>query len=270
MSARDSNLNRETWSGHPAGWWRERLGVPDVHIYKTTDSTNDAARQLAENGADSLTVVVTDRQTRGRGRSGRSWTSTPGASLICSIVFRTHSGPLVTPGAAPVRIGNAVATAIERVSGVRANLKWPNDVVIEGHGKVAGILCESALRQQGSVYVIAGIGINVGRVGEQFTSLSQVAGAEVSHGDLLVQILEQLRPFSETLTQPLSPAERAAIATRDILVDRQVQSDDGAIGIARGINADGSLQLQIGDELKAVHNASIRLAESGKYPGAHP
>lgn len=254
------------WEGHDAGAWREILGVPAVHLFDTTGSTNDVARDLAAAGAPSLTMVVADHQTRGRGRSGRSWLSQPGSSLLCSIIFRTEPTAEAAPGAAPVRLGHAVATAIREVAGVDAWIKWPNDVVIPGHGKVAGILCEATMRQ-GSSFIVAGIGVNLRTPGENYSALMAVSKREVGRGDLLRAIVRDLKSLPRSLTARLDEGELARLRERDILFGNQVEDDTGTLGTARGIASDGSLIIEAGDQTTAVHNASIRLAGTHEYPG---
>lgn len=254
------------WEGHDAGAWREILGVPAVHLFDTTGSTNDVARDLAAAGAPSLTLVVADHQTRGRGRGGRSWLSQPGSSLLCSIIFRTEPAADAAPGAAPVRLGHAVATAIGEVAGVDARIKWPNDVVIPGHGKVAGILCEAAMRQ-GTSFIVAGIGVNLRTPGENYAALMTVTEREVARGDLLRAIVRIVKGLPRSISTPLDDAELARVRERDILFGNQVEDDTGTLGTARGIAPDGSLIIQAGDQTTAVHNASIRLAGRHEYPG---
>ena len=267
MGAIEVTRGTITWEGRDAASWQQILGVPAVHLFGTTGSTNDAARNLAEAGAPSLTLVVADHQTSGRGRAGRSWLSAPGSSLLCSIVFRPGQPAGATPGAAPVRIGHAAARAIERVAGVDARVKWPNDVVIPGHSKVAGILCESASRQ-GSMFVIAGIGVNVRAPGSDYASLSQVSGRSVDRGALLEELVRQVWAIGDSITAPLGDAERAALHERDVLLNQEVVDDSGQVGIARGVAADGSLLVETATGMIAVHNATIRLARTREYPGA--
>jgi BirA family biotin operon repressor/biotin-[acetyl-CoA-carboxylase] ligase len=257
-----------TWEGRSSSEWRQQLGVPAVELFGTIGSTNDVARDLAERGAASLTLVVADHQTSGRGRAGRSWLSTPGSSLLCSIVFRVADTGDSAPGAAPVRIGNAVAETIAEVAAVDARVKWPNDVVIPAHGKVAGVLCEAVMRQ-GSAFVIAGIGVNVSSPGETYVSLSQASGRQVSRADVLQRIIEKLRKFADDLTHPLSADELERIRARDILFEQKVTDETGLVGVAAGIAADGSLLVKKEQGTIAVHNATIRLADTHQYPGAN-
>lgn len=260
------SVSGTAWEGRNAAEWRDRLQVPAVHLYETIGSTNDVARELADAGAASLTTVIADHQTSGRGRGGRSWLSTPGSSLLCSIVFRGTENA-AAPGAAPVRIGYAVARAIAQVAHVDTRVKWPNDVVIPGHGKIAGILCESVMRQSGN-FVIGGIGVNVRAPGGEFASLNEISERDVGRGDLLEQILANIRMFATRLTATLTTDELTALRDLDILFGQEVEDDTGLAGMGNGIGTDGSLLVQTPTGLIPVHNATIRLAGSQQYPGA--
>lgn len=259
--------NAALWDGHNADWWQNQLDVPAVYLYETIASTNDEARRLADHGAQTMTLVIADQQTAGRGRAGRSWASTSGSSLLFSIIFLTEPDPAATAGAAPVRIGSAVAKAIEYVSGVPALLKWPNDVILTGQGKVAGILCEAAMRQQGATHVIAGIGVNVSHPGSDYGSINEVAKRQVSRGDVLRRVVATLKPFARQITTPLSDAELSDISKRDILFGQQVESDNQLVGKAAGIASDGSLRLETVDGMRSVYSATIRMADTKAYPG---
>jgi BirA family biotin operon repressor/biotin-[acetyl-CoA-carboxylase] ligase len=184
------------------------------------------------------------------------------------MLFRTPADAQTAPGAAPVRIGNAVAQAIEDVAGVSALLKWPNDVVVPGQGKVAGILCEATMRQQGSAYVVAGIGVNVSDPGGDYGSINAASKSEVKRGVLLESIVELLRPFAHRITGPLSDAELAQIKKRDILRGERVESESGLVGRAAGIASDGSLQIETPEGMRSVYSATIRMADTKAYPGA--
>jgi BirA family biotin operon repressor/biotin-[acetyl-CoA-carboxylase] ligase len=257
------------WEGHDAEWWQRQLRVPAVVIFETVGSTNDVARQLAENGADSLTVVIADQQTSGRGRAGRSWLSAHGSSLLCSIIFRATPQGQAAPGAAPLRIGSAVARAVEQSAQVSADLKWPNDVLLPGQGKIAGILCEAVTRGPGNNYIIAGIGVNVTHPGEQYGCINGASKHAVTRGELLQQLVAELRVSAGQITSPLTPEELAEIRTRDILFGREVANEQAALGRACGIASDGSLLVETSSGVKHIHSATIRLAQTGAYPGGH-
>ena len=135
-----------------------RLGKTIHHLLET-GSTNDAACQLAEQGAPEGTLVLAEKQTQGRGRLGRSWLSEPGAGIYASILLR----PLLKPrDAAVLTLVAAVAAseAIELACGLNADIKWPNDLLLSGR-KCCGILSEMQADRDDIRYVIVGIGLNV-------------------------------------------------------------------------------------------------------------
>ena len=109
----------------------------------TVGSTNDEARRLAQAGAPEGTLVIADCQTAGRGRLDRRWEAPPGSSLLLSLLFRPPLAPHQVQQLTMV-CGLAVVDAIEAATGLRAGLKWPNDVLI-GEAKAGGILTEIVL-----------------------------------------------------------------------------------------------------------------------------
>ena len=159
-----------------------------VSYFATIDSTMLEASRLAVAGCEAGTVVVADEQTAGQGRHGRHWYSEPNAGLYVSIVLRpavrTDSLPVLT-----LALGLATADAIAEASGITCDLRWPNDVMIEGK-KVAGILVQLA-----DTAAIAGIGVNVNHTGfpaeiaAEATSLRIVSSRAQSREQLLVTLL---------------------------------------------------------------------------------
>ena len=164
--------------------WRQ-----PVSYFATIDSTMLEAARLAEAGCTHGTVVIADEQTAGQGRHGRRWHSEPGAGLYASIVLR----PDLPPDSLPVltlALGLAAADAIAETAGLKCDLRWPNDVMLEGR-KVAGILVQLL-----DSVAIAGIGINVNHVAfpteiaAEATSLRIVSNRLYSREQLLVTLLE--------------------------------------------------------------------------------
>ncbi len=130
-----------------------------VVYYERIGSTNDAARQLADAGEPEGTLVITDEQSAGRGRLGRSWVAPARSSLLMSLILR----PDLTPAqAARVTIAIALGAcdALRAETGLPAQIKWPNDLLVRGK-KCAGILAESGIVGEKLEYVIVGVGINV-------------------------------------------------------------------------------------------------------------
>ena len=149
-------------------------------------------RLLAEDAPEGA-VAVTDEQTEGRGRLGRSWVAPEGSSVLFSIALRPD---VPTPNLPELSLvaGRACAAAIAAVAGVAAEVKWPNDVLLNGR-KVAGMLAEA---REG--HVVLGIGLNVSQQAGELpdrpelpaTSLLVETGKRFERADLLVEILDQL------------------------------------------------------------------------------
>lgn len=143
-------------------------------------STNDIAAEMAKNGAREGLVVLADRQTRGRGRQGRSFYSPKDTGLYMSLVLRPRKlAPATITAAAAV----AVAETLEELSGKRALIKWVNDVFMDGR-KVCGILAEGFTNPEGRLeYAVLGIGVDLlAPDGGYPPELEAVAGAVFSPG----------------------------------------------------------------------------------------
>src|SRR5262249_5795373 len=133
-----------------AGLGSLALGHPILY-FPALGSTNTHAMQLARDGAAEGTLVTTDDQTSGRGRIGRSWLSLPYQQLALSLVLR----PTFPPHFLVMASALSVADALDEATGLRPEIKWPNDVLLDGR-KVCGILIESSGKS-----AVLGIGLNV-------------------------------------------------------------------------------------------------------------
>jgi len=167
---------------------RGRFGREYLHVERC-ESTQRLLPEDAPEGA----VAVAEEQTEGRGRLGRRWFAARGTSILCSIVLRPDMDSARLPELSLVA-GAAVAEAIETVTGLRPEVKFPNDILIGGR-KVCGILAEA---RDGRV--VLGIGVNVNIAPEQLpvdvdtpaTSLLVETGREVDRAELLAAILDRL------------------------------------------------------------------------------
>lgn len=168
-----------------------------IHHFREVTSTNDVAKELAAKGAEEGTVVIAEMQTRGRGRIGRRWIS-PAGGIWFSIVLR----PDVAPRDAlklTLTAAVAVAQALRETLELHAEIKWPNDVLIEGR-KVCGILTEMSTRGQTVDFVTLGIGINANvdliafpeSLRDSLTSLRKELKRQVNRERLLQALLEEL------------------------------------------------------------------------------
>jgi BirA family biotin operon repressor/biotin-[acetyl-CoA-carboxylase] ligase len=173
-----------------------------IHYFSEIGSTMDAARELAKKGAGEGTIVIAEAQTRGRGRLSREWLS-PEGGIYFTLVLR----PKISPAYAPrinLMASVAVATTIGKLFGLKAELKWPNDVLIEGR-KVCGILAEMDAEMDVVNFVNVGIGINANTSIPQFektvTSLKDALGREISRKDFLRALLVEVERQQALLTK---------------------------------------------------------------------
>src|SRR5207302_625575 len=130
-----------------------------VNLAGEVDSTQTVARELADTRAPEGTVVTAEHQRAGRGRGGRSWLDRPGENLLLSVILRPAIQAAEVPQLTLVA-AVAVAEAVEEVAGLRPDIKWPNDLVLDER-KFAGVLTEAASDGRAVSRVIVGIGINV-------------------------------------------------------------------------------------------------------------
>lgn len=204
-----------------------------------------AAARLAREGCASGTIVGADQQTAGMGRQGRSWHSAPGAGLYVSIVLRLNLAKDAIP-VLMLALGIATQQAIAEVSGLAPDLRWPNDVLLDGK-KCAGILAN----MEGDA-VIAGIGINVNHesfppeLAELATSLRLSGATGVSRETLLVALLRAVDECCSVLTHQGSAAICEMFTRSSSYAQgRRVRAElDGVEGITCGITPAGFLRLR--------------------------
>ncbi|WP_225753879.1 biotin--[acetyl-CoA-carboxylase] ligase [Actinotalea sp. Marseille-Q4924] len=243
-----------------------------VVVERTASTSADVLAGLAAAPADwpDRSVLVTDHQEGGRGRRGRTWTTPARAALTFSVVLRPAGAvPPDRWGWLPLLAGLAVVEAVERVAGVRAGVKWPNDVLVDadaedlpGWGtrrKLVGILGDLALVPEGRAAVV-GIGVNVDQTAHELpvataTSLRLLgadgSGAAPERTALLAAVVEGLLEVDARWRAAGGDVHRAGLDSRVAAVcttlGRQVRVDlpgDGVLeGVARSLAPDGSLEV---------------------------
>jgi BirA family biotin operon repressor/biotin-[acetyl-CoA-carboxylase] ligase len=170
----------------------------DIQVFEQTTSTNDVAEKLARDGVKEGAVIFAESQTRGRGRLGRAWMSPTHKGLWFSVLLRPHLRPQETTQLTVIS-ATALRRAIQRVTGLTAEIKWPNDLLFGGK-KAAGILTEMSAELDRVRHVVLGIGVDVNQDAAGFppelrkiaTSLKLASGAEISRAELAVAILQEL------------------------------------------------------------------------------
>ena len=234
---------------------RGGFGRPYLHE-DSCDSTQDLLRGRAlPEGA----VAVAEHQTAGRGRSGRRWEDSPASSILVSVLLRPP--PQRANAELSLVAALAVAETIDAATGLGAQVKWPNDVLLTDR-KVAGILLEG----DGDA-VIAGIGVNVGQNEEELPvgtpvpagSLRAITGREHQRAPLLASLLARLEArYAAWRADGLVPAA-AALEARNWLRGRRVETE-GRAGVAGPIRPDGRLEVHLDvDEVVVVGSGEIVL-----------
>jgi BirA family biotin operon repressor/biotin-[acetyl-CoA-carboxylase] ligase len=229
-----------------------------IYSFGEVGSTNEVAFELAKNGAPEGTVVITDSQTKGRGRLGRKWISPPRVNLYMSVVFRpkiaVEDAPLLT------LVASIALVEVVRGEGAGAFIKWPNDVVVNGK-KMAGILTEIQPGRGRIDFAIAGIGVNLnmtremmeremGDIAETATSLKESVGHEVDRPKFTVNLISGLEVWYLRFLK----GERSLIIKEWVErwgdVDRRVRVKfDGKVieGVASGVDEAGYLLVKKDD-----------------------
>jgi BirA family biotin operon repressor/biotin-[acetyl-CoA-carboxylase] ligase len=235
-----------------------------------TASTNADAFRLAEEGAVEGSVIIADAQSGGKGRMGRVWSSPAGINLYCSVVLR----PTVKPYQAPQLTflsAVAVARAIEQTTTLKPEIKWPNDVLINGQ-KVAGLLNEMSAETDGINFVILGIGVNLNMTAAQFptdlrtpaTSLLLELGHPVSRAHFAATMLQELdRLYGDFLLHGFDPV-RVEWQQRCNANGHEVRVSDGGAetvrGMFNGIDADGAMLVCLaGGSVERILSGDVRV-----------
>jgi BirA family transcriptional regulator, biotin operon repressor / biotin---[acetyl-CoA-carboxylase] ligase len=224
-----------------------RFGHPLIRV-ESTESTQLLLRDDPTEGA----VAVADEQTAGRGRLGRTWDAPAGTAILCSVALRPPADRRIAE--LSLVGGMAAADAIEDALGLSAQIKWPNDVMVNRY-KVAGLLAEA---REG--VVVLGIGINVNQTREQLpdgaASLRTIDGVTRDREPILADLLERLEQQYDRWLEGGIDAIYDSLGARDFLRGRRV-SHNGTSGIALGIDRAGRLELDVDGERRLVESGEI-------------
>jgi len=218
--------------------WRTLEVVPEI------GSTNaDLAAAAAEDAPEGA-VLVAEHQVAGRGRLDRVWTSPPRAGLTVSFLLRPDV-PAARRGWLPLLTGVALAEAVGEVTGVRASLKWPNDLLALDGRKLAGILAESCSSPTHPIGVVVGVGLNVTTTAEELpdtgTSLARVLGAPVDRGPVLLAFLRAVEKRYRRWTAALGDPVASGLA-QDYLAWSSTVGTQVAVSLPDGSTLEGTAQ----------------------------
>ena len=230
-----------------------------------TESTNSVALDAGQKGAVSGTVVVADTQTGGRGRLNRTWLSLPGMGLYFSIILRPRLAPEHLPKVT-LAAGLALSKVVESEYSLSPQIKWPNDLLLDGR-KFGGILTETepvaGLDSSYSTLVIVGVGLNLSKpeggfpsdIKERATALSLHTSREISSEILLETCVAEVEKELQRLEKGEFPEILQEWMQRDACKDKVLTwvtpQGKEVTGVSLGPDADGSLRIK--DQAGDIH-----------------
>jgi BirA family transcriptional regulator, biotin operon repressor / biotin---[acetyl-CoA-carboxylase] ligase len=241
---------------------RRRIGSA-LEVHASIGSTNDRARGLLDEPGGEGRAVLSEEQTSGRGRRGRSWVSPPGRNLTVSVAVRPR-----IPAADAWQLAMAAALAARTACAAfaRVDLKWPNDLVAADGAKLGGLLLETTIDGERVTSAVIGIGINVNwarsempaEIAAGATSLAELAGASVDRVELLGRLLDALDEEIVALEAGASPLDRYRHGCITLGSEVAVDLADGRIiGRAAGIDEQGALVVETANGPVAVASGEI-------------
>jgi BirA family biotin operon repressor/biotin-[acetyl-CoA-carboxylase] ligase len=240
-----------------------------IHHYYKIGSTNSEAMEAASAGVPQGSVFLAEQQTSGRGRGANQWHSAQSAGIYCSVVLR----PALPPSEALIlslAAGLAVQAAVRQIDArVSADLKWPNDLLINGK-KFCGILTEMNAEATRVRYIVVGVGINVnqpsfpGGLQQSATSLRLATGTEWSRLELCAALLKSLdREYRDLMEQPdarktiLRRFEEGSSSVRGWQVS--VSENGGFEGVTEGLDPRGFLLVRTAQGVRTVLSGTVRV-----------
>jgi BirA family transcriptional regulator, biotin operon repressor / biotin---[acetyl-CoA-carboxylase] ligase len=251
---------------------RSTIFSEHIHHYYRAGSTNTIAMEAAAAGTSEGSVFLAEQQTAGRGRGNNLWHSAESAGIYCSVILRPALPPsevLVLSLAA----GLAVRAAVREIDPrLMPDLKWPNDLLIDGK-KFCGILTEMNAEATRVRHIVVGIGVNVnqaafpGDLQETATSLRIATGNKWSRLDLCAALLKSLdREYQNLISNPdahndiLRRFDEQSSMVRGKAV--RVEENGGLEGVTEGLDPRGFLQVRTNAGLRIVYSGTVRLSTS--------
>ena len=251
---------------------RESTLWRDIEVVAEVGSTNAVLLTRAGDGEAEGLVLVAEHQAAGRGRLDRTWSSPPRAGLTVSLLLRPDV-PAARRGWLPLLTGVALAESVSEITGARASLKWPNDLLAADGRKLAGILAEAA-----GAAVVVGIGLNVTTLPDELpetgTSLAVVAGRTVDRGPVLLAFLrafeQRYRRWTDVLGDPVSSGVARDYLAWCSTVGQPVAvtlPDGSAIeGVADAVDWDGRLVVRTAEGTVELASGDVHHVRRGGGP----
>ncbi|MBN1826189.1 MAG: biotin--[acetyl-CoA-carboxylase] ligase [Candidatus Eisenbacteria bacterium] len=230
-----------------------------IRFFRSVESTNDSLLSPLFSGAEPGTVLVSEEQTRGRGRLDRRWETPPFRALLFSVLLGAEGGPTAA-GRLTLVSGVAAAEAVRAAGGPSLAIRWPNDLVAERR-KVCGILCEY---KPESARLVLGVGMNVNQTVEELpagaASLRTLSGRTFRRGPLLAAILNRLEVWVDRAEAEGFETVRAEAERQSALVGRSVTLERGegrVEGIAVGIGRGGGLLVRTEEGTREYRSGEV-------------
>jgi BirA family biotin operon repressor/biotin-[acetyl-CoA-carboxylase] ligase len=254
-------------SGHP-----KDAGQFDIEILPQAASSNTlllqrAGLDVANGGAPGGSVLAVELQTAGRGRMGRIWHSGLGTALTFSLLWRFDCGLNALSGLS-LAAGVAIVRALNKLGARGVQLKWPNDILTEQEGKLAGVLIEAQGDMLGPSAVVIGVGLNctlpaslVLQIGQSACALDEICAVMPTRNQLLAVLLRELAHVLQQFMQGGFAALREEWERYHIYQDRQIKlqmADSKTVnGIARGVSDIGELCLETAQGMRRFNSGDV-------------
>lgn len=247
----------------------------DVCYEDIIGSTNELAKNEAINGAKAWTLFLAEQQTNGKGRFKRKWVSPKGSGIWATILLRPDMDVIYSTGYS-ILCGVAIARAIRKVTGLKAEIKWPNDIVIDGK-KVCGILAKMGNKGDHIDWIIVGFGINVNikkqdmdeSIAHKATSLAIEKGEPVKRLNLIAEVLKEFKQLFDAYENYKSLSFildeyklLSCIINKDVEL---IEGQNSKQGRVIGFGDDGSLLLKVGDSIERINYGEVSVRGEGIY-----
>ncbi len=245
---------------------RTRTFGNKIYTFESIDSTNSCAKAVAACGALEGTIVVAEEQTAGRGRLGRVWKSNANENLMFSIVLRPNIDP-ESINLLPLYVAVALSEGIEHLTGMKAECKWPNDLLINKK-KVCGILIEASIRQNTVEHVVIGIGLNVNQtrfdesLRAKATSLKLEVGSDIDRNELFREIVACLETEYLQIASHGIHTVLPHWLSRTSMINKMISvSQKGSVftGVVKGLSNDGGLVVQTSGIEKTLFSGDVTI-----------
>ena len=240
-----------------------------VEVVDTVDSTN--AQLLSEAAGSDAHFLIARQQTAGVGRRGGTWQSPPSGNLYLSYCFHT-SQPLSVVSLLPLTFGVEIARELESTLGIFMQLKWPNDLYLDGK-KCGGMLLETKTMQDGVTAIVIGVGVNVAShpneelLGRPVTALQSNRQETVVLEDIALAVMRAIIAVSDLSTADITNCLTRQWPERDFLLNKEVCVSQSAgmdvRGVAKGIAVDGGLQVDCGGRMEIFYAGEVSLGHVG-------